>query len=444
MALSIPIITEYVGTGLDKFKKELAQAETSTQKAGLVIKKAMLPATAAIGALGVALFDAAEGALADEKAAKELARSLKATTNATDAIVESTEDWITEQGRLLGVSDDQLRPALSRLARATGDVQKAQELVSQAMDISVATGKPLETVVGALEKAYGGNLTALQRLAPEYRDLIKSGASFEEVMSALAKTTGGAAAEAATTAEGRFRILKLQLDETKEAIGASIIPVIEEALPVLEDFADWAQDNPENFKNIAAAIGAIAASVVLLNGAMKASIFFKATGAIGGIGVLVAGFAAAYASIESFRVKVNAQYNSWVGMLEGVINTAVRTVNPIIDALNKASPGNPFARLGLVSIPRLDTRLESQKGSGFEGLNIPQMADGGIVTGPTLALIGEAGPEAVVPLDRAGGMGGINITVNAGLVSSPDQVGQQIIEAIQKAQRRSGPVFAPA
>jgi phage-related minor tail protein len=76
---------------------------------------------------------------------------------------------------------------------------------------------------------------------------------------------------------------------------------------------------------------------------------------------------------------------------------------------------------------------------------IPALADGGIVTGPTLALIGEAGPEAVVPLDRMGGMGGaINITVNAGLVSSPDQVGQQIIEAIQKAQRRSGPVFAPA
>jgi phage-related minor tail protein len=75
---------------------------------------------------------------------------------------------------------------------------------------------------------------------------------------------------------------------------------------------------------------------------------------------------------------------------------------------------------------------------------VPAMANGGIVTSPTLALIGEAGPEAVIPLDRAGGMGGINITVHAGLVSSPDQVGQQIIEAIQKAQRRSGPVFAPA
>ena len=76
--------------------------------------------------------------------------------------------------------------------------------------------------------------------------------------------------------------------------------------------------------------------------------------------------------------------------------------------------------------------------------SIPFMAQGGVVTSPTLAVIGEAGPEAVIPLDRMGGMGGMNITVNAGLVSTPDQIGQEIIQAIQKAQRRSGPVFAPA
>jgi hypothetical protein len=38
----------------------------------------------------------------------------------------------------------------------------------------------------------------------------------------------------------------------------------------------------------------------------------------------------------------------------------------------------------------------------------------------------------------------MTITVNAGLVSTPDQIGQQIIEAILKAQRRSGQVFASA
>ncbi len=39
---------------------------------------------------------------------------------------------------------------------------------------------------------------------------------------------------------------------------------------------------------------------------------------------------------------------------------------------------------------------------GFTGINIPQLANGGIVTKPTLALIGERGPEAVVPLSKGG------------------------------------------
>lgn len=78
---------------------------------------------------------------------------------------------------------------------------------------------------------------------------------------------------------------------------------------------------------------------------------------------------------------------------------------------------------------------------------IATLASGGIVTGPTLAMIGEGnGPEAVIPLNQMGNYGGgdINITVSAGVVSSPDQIGQQLIELIQRAQRRSGTVFAPA
>jgi hypothetical protein len=75
---------------------------------------------------------------------------------------------------------------------------------------------------------------------------------------------------------------------------------------------------------------------------------------------------------------------------------------------------------------------------------IPALAEGGIVRSPTLSLIGESGPEAVIPLNKMGQMGGINITVNAGLVSTPDQIGQEIIQAIQRAQRRSGVVFQPS
>jgi len=73
-----------------------------------------------------------------------------------------------------------------------------------------------------------------------------------------------------------------------------------------------------------------------------------------------------------------------------------------------------------------------------------RMAKGGIVTGPTNALIGEAGPEAVIPLSgkNAGGMGStFNITVNAGIGTDGAVVGRQIVDAIRKYERSSGQVF---
>jgi hypothetical protein len=77
---------------------------------------------------------------------------------------------------------------------------------------------------------------------------------------------------------------------------------------------------------------------------------------------------------------------------------------------------------------------------------IPAMAAGGIVTQPTLALIGEAGPEAVVPLSgRNSGMGNVyNINVNAGMGTNGAQVGKEIVDAIKRFEKTSGPVFASA
>ena len=143
---------------------------------------------------------------------------------------------------------------------------------------------------------------------------------------------------------------------------------------------------------------------------------------------LVAGVQAA---IDAFEIRLNTPGLSVAG-----INALRAEFNAGLPGFNG---GSAAGQTGGVRDLFLDLNFGDLMG------NIPLMANGGIVTSPTLAVIGEAGPEAVVPLDRMGSMGGgINITVNAGLVSSPDQVGQQIIEAIQKAQRRSGTVFAPA
>jgi hypothetical protein len=430
MALSIPIITEYVGTGLDKFKKELSQAETNSAKAGLVMKKAFLPATAAVGALGAALFDAAKGAIADEAASAELARSLKQTTGATDAVIESTENWITTQGQLLGITDDELRPILSRLARATGDVTRAQELATQAMDIAAATGKPLSSVTDALTKALGGNMAALGKLAPEFREMVKEGAPFEDIMAEIAKTMGGAATTAANTAEGQFKRLGLALSETKESIGAALLPAIEAVLPVLQKFGQWAQDNPNTFLILAAALGAIALSIMAINVAMA----LNPVGAIViGVIALIAGLALAYKRFESVRTVVDLVFKGikfYIGTtIEGfkaMLNIVKAVFNGIASAWNNSVGKIKFTVPGWV--PGLG-------GKGFDMPDIPMLANGGIVTGPTLAMIGEAGPEAVIPLDRMGSMGGNNVTIN---VQGADP--NAVVDALRTYMFRNGSV----
>jgi len=70
-------------------------------------------------------------------------------------------------------------------------------------------------------------------------------------------------------------------------------------------------------------------------------------------------------------------------------------------------------------------------------------AEGGVVTRPTLGLVGEAGPEAIIPLDqmvRMGNMTNLTINVTAGIGTDGAEVGRQIVDALRQYQRRNGPV----
>jgi len=77
--------------------------------------------------------------------------------------------------------------------------------------------------------------------------------------------------------------------------------------------------------------------------------------------------------------------------------------------------------------------------AGAAGGAIPKMQHGGIVTEPTLALIGEAGPEAVVPLDRAGGFGetivNVTVQVDKALINTAENIDQFAHELARKIGR---------
>jgi len=471
MALSIPIISSYDESGVKKAIKSFQQLETNSEKAQFAIKKAAVPAAAAIAGLTAALGSAVKGAMEDAAAQDKLAQQIERTTGATDAQIKANEDWISTQGKLLGVTDDELRPALGGLVRATGDITKAQDLAAAAMDISAAKGISLETTTKALEKAYGGNMTALAKLSPELRDMIKGGATLDEVMQAMSKTFGGAASDAANTTAGKFKLMKVALDETKESIGASLMPVVEAVIPYLQSMATWAQDNPGVFKIIAGTIGAIAISILAVNTAMALNPF----GLIAvGIGLLVTGIGIAYTKFEGFRNLVRNVVNGLSDYFEFMANNWIKATNILIKGINLISPFKDIPLLGTVSFGKIGAE---STGGGFTSARQAEAAmfggggGGGSVSAAAPSVLTQApsiggrsggkpsrNTDASVPYisiedmaprivynnpDSSNVMyGGLpNITLNIDtLFADPSEIGRQVVASLSAYQNRSGPL----
>ena len=432
MAINIPIISEFDGKGINKAIKQFKQLETTSEKAQFAIKKAAIPAAAALGGLAVALGDATRAAMEDQQEQAALALTLQNVTGAGAAQTAQVEKQISAMSRASGVADTEYRKALEALVRGTKDVGIAMNDMNLVMDISTATGMDSASVADALAKAYQGNFKALRSLSPEMSTMIKEGASLNEVMDVLGGTFGGATAKNAETAAGKMAILKNSIGETKESIGAALLPVLEAVLPVLNKFAMWAQDNPKAFLAIAAAIGAVAAAIVVTNIAMALNPFSLIAA---GVALLVVALVAAYNKFEWFRDGINAIVNTVIGFFAGMVNAAIGAVNAIISAYNSIPLLPDIPKAPTIPVPQLG----GQAPSAVVAKKIPRLAEGGIVNSPTLALIGEAGPEAVVPLDRMNTGGGVTINVTGGLATSAE-IGESVVNALRAYSRSAGPL----
>jgi hypothetical protein len=95
----------------------------------------------------------------------------------------------------------------------------------------------------------------------------------------------------------------------------------------------------------------------------------------------------------------------WFGdLFRGIKQLAIDAWNGIVDTVKRiwnglASLWNRGPGSWRIGIP---SWMPGVGGKGWDVPDLPYLAQGGIVTRPTLAVIGEAGPEAVIPLRRAG------------------------------------------
>jgi len=222
--------------GLNKADGEITSFGDRIGKWGKMAGAAFAAAgAAAVAYAGVLLKDGVESAIADAAAQEKLALTLKNVTGATDDSIAATEEWITQQGILYGVTDDQLRPAIERMARATGDAKKAQDLVRLAMDISAGTGKSLESVTNALGRAYEGSTGALGKLGIGIDSAQLKSMDFTQITQTLADTFEGQAAAKAETFAGKMDRLKVAFDEGKETVGSFVLDAI---TPMVTTFVD--------------------------------------------------------------------------------------------------------------------------------------------------------------------------------------------------------------
>jgi hypothetical protein len=219
---------------VDNLKKGLSQANTETESFGSKLgdfgKKAgaafAIAGAAAVAYAGKLLVDGVKSAIEDEAAQAKLATTLKNVAGATDQTIAATESWISNMGLAVGVTDDQLRPAYERLARATGDVGEAQKLATLAIDVAAGSGKSLEAVSNALGKAYEGNATALGKLGIGLTAAELKSMTFEEQTKFLADTFGGQASEQANTFGGKIERLKLAFSEAQETVGSFVLDAL--------------------------------------------------------------------------------------------------------------------------------------------------------------------------------------------------------------------------
>ena len=374
------------------------------------------------------------------------------------------------------------------------------------------------------------------------KDLIKSGASTEEVFAKLGDTFGGASAEYAKTYEGQLKRVNVALDESKETIGAALLPalggllefvntkivpglskmgdilqedglvgglqriftagfdwlvgtglpmlrdklaelggalvdwigprigpmlsalggfvvaaanwVLDTGLPMLVEklqewgqaFVDWLGPNiapmlqslGELLAKIGVwVIGTALPKLVKLAGELAWSLtkwaFDLAPDIIKGLGLMVI---AIVKKIPEMALKLGEGFaDLGIGLGKSLVNGLIDMVNSLIGKLNDLLEFTipvPFGPDIKVNAPDLG--------------KIPKLADGGLVMGPQLSVIGEAGPELVVPLDKVGQLGGGNtyqITVQAG-VGDPREIGRQVVDAIKQYERTAGPVFVAA
>jgi len=467
---------------VDQLNKSLKAAnsdvENSSSKISDFGKKAGLAfaaAAAAAGAYAIKIgIDGVKAAIEDEAAQVKLAGALKNATGATNDQIASVEKQILKMSLATGVSDDQLRPAMARLALSTSDAGKAQDLLALALDISAQTGKPLEGVANALGKAYDGNTAALGKLGIGLSSAELKAMSFEQVSGRLSELFAGAATANANTFAGRMERLKVTFDEAKETIGFALLPILEKlmtfmtvnVIPIVEKVSNAFSNKSGGLTSYITTLGNLLVQTFtpIINGLVKAFNYVKeavsanmdefktfasfiVTYVAPVIGEVLGGALQVVGKIAGAVVSV---IGSVIKVINNLIDGAITGINALIKAYNAVNLGLPDIKP--VSAPSSSSSNFSSI-SGVLGTTAPSVPPIPTITVPKISgasagvasVSASAKAASTSPItiqgsatERAQAFSETYVTINQGIVGDPEGAARSIVDVLNRSYGRGG------
>jgi hypothetical protein len=465
MAIKIPIISEYDKRGQN-------DAETGLNKLGKSAKrlaKIGAAAFAAVGAgalvMGKKLLDAGERAATSNARIEQITKSMGQFEGATDQVTDRLVTSPEKTAKLVGVDQNLIKEGQALLLTfksVSADADKVGGVFDRATKASidlaaagfgsvtsnaVQLGKALEDPIKGLAALGKSGVTFTAEQKELIKTLVETGrvAEAQEIILKAVETQVGGTAEATANASDRMKVAFSQL---QESLGQRLLPVFEKFATF---FIDTLIPRMETLYNQAAPF--------VLEAFRRLSKFIKET-AIPAFQSLVEYVKAeilprlqeTFNILRDMAVQITEKLGPAIkNTLVGAFDSLKESMPGTIDVLNKvlkvlegivATAAAALDALDRVSAGRASSELGKGIGRLLNPLgNIPGLAEGGIVTRPTLAMIGEGGQsEAVIPLDKLGKMGGGNITVNVtgGLATSAD-IGRAVVNAIKAMNRVDGP-----
>jgi hypothetical protein len=289
MAVSLPIVSEFNGKGIKKAIAEFKQLEGAGKKAQFALKKAALPAAAALGAVAVmakSTIAAGEAAATSNARIAQINESMGLFGETTEIVNKRVIDYANATARATGVDQNQIKLAQAKLLtfkdlaisadEAGGAFDRATKAAidmgaagfGDAASNAVQLGKALNDPIKGIAALAKSGVTFTEQEKEKIQTLVESNKMLEAqdlVLKAIETQVGGTAEATANDSDK----MKVAFSQLSESVGLILLPLFQQFTAIMMKVADFARENSTVIVILGGVIAGLAVAVLAANAAMK-------------------------------------------------------------------------------------------------------------------------------------------------------------------------------